>query len=483
MITFVRKNGYNTIKMSERNFDFLSNSEYEDLIENFESYLRHGYPSYFDVNELEILLDYYLDMDKNEEVYALLKLADKLHPGAIGIKFRRAKYLFSTGNLDKASALLDEVEALEKSNAEVYLIKGMIHVMNKKFTAGKKMFEKAVDMAGDELEDMYYTIATTLETAAQYKSAINYFKAAYKLTGDTEPELLYDLAYCYEKAGNYKNSTLYYKKYLDRNPFSESAWYNLAVNYHNKEKYHHAQEAFEYSLTIKPDYLPAVLGSAENLMQLQAYKQAIVYFKKYSKLAEPEADIIAETAEAYYKLKDIKTARQYYLSALDKNSKCSEAHHGLGLLKYDEGKYLESIAHIKTALKYAAYNPDYWYSLAISCQKINFSTEAEKAFKKALDLYPYNPEIWVSYADLAFSTGNVKYAIELLTEGESFNENIARIKYRLAAYHLEVEDKKNAISYFSEALRLNADESNDFFSFYPKAAHFTELRSLLKNKH
>ncbi|MDA3820503.1 MAG: tetratricopeptide repeat protein [Candidatus Delongbacteria bacterium] len=468
--------------MSERNFDFLSNSEYEDLINNFESYLRHGYPSYFDVNELEFLLDYHLDLDKTEAVLTLLKLSDKLHPGTVGIKFRKAKYLFSTGNLDEAWELLEEVESLEKSNAEVYLIKGMIHVMNKKFKAAKKMFEKAVDMAGDELEDMYYTIATTLETATQYKSAIAYFKAAYKLSGGAEPELLYDLAYCYEKSGNYEKSTDYYKKYLDRNPFSESAWYNLAVNYHNKEKYQQAQDAFEYALTVKPAYLPAVLGSAENLMQLQDYKQAIVYFKKYIELAEPEADIIAETGEAYYKLEESKTAQQYYLSALDKNSRCSEAHHGLGLLKYDEGKYLESITHIKTALKHTAYNPDYWYSLAISCQKINFATEAEKAFKKALDLYPYNPEIWVNYADLAFSTGNVKHAIKLLTEGDSFNENTARIKYRLAAYHLEVKDKKNAISYFSEALRLNADESNDFFSFYPKAVHFTELRSLLKNK-
>ncbi|MGC9331514.1 MAG: tetratricopeptide repeat protein [Bacteroidales bacterium] len=469
--------------MSEEDFDFLSNSESEDLINNFESYLRHGYPSYFDVNELEILLDYYLNMDKNEQVYALLKLSDKLHPGTVGIKFRKAKYLFSKGKLDEAWKLLDEVESLEKSNAEIYLVKGMIHVINKKFTAAETMFKKAVDMAGDELEDMYYTIATTLETAAQYKSAISYFQAAYKLSGGSDPELLYDLAYCYEKAGDYKKSTDYYKKYLNHNPFSESAWYNLAVNYHNKGKYHHAQEAFEYALTVKPDYSPAVLGSAENLMQLQDYKTAILYFKQYSKLAEPEADIIAETGEAYYRLTDRKTAQHYYLLALDKNSGCSEAHYGLGLLKYDEGKYLESITHLKTALKYEAYNPDYWYSLAISYQKINFITEAEKAFKKALDLYPYNPEIWVSYADLAFSSGNVKHAIELLTEGESFNEDIARIKYRLAAYHLEVEDKKNAISYFSEALKLNADESNDFFSFYPKAVQFTELRSLLKNKH
>jgi tetratricopeptide (TPR) repeat protein len=468
--------------MSEKSFNFLSDSEHQDLIKSFESYLRHGYPSYFDVNELEILLDYHLDFDKTEEVYVLLKLSDKLHPGAVGIKFRRAKYLFSNGHIDEAWSLLDEVEAIENSRGDVYLIKGMIHVMNKKFTAAEDLFQKAIEMAEDELEDMYYTIATTFETAAQYKSAIIYFKAAYKLAGDFQPELLYDLAYCYEKAGEYKNSTLYYNMYLDRNPFSESAWYNLAVNHHNNERYKQANEAFDYALTVKPDYLPALLGKAQNLMYMEDYKAAITHFNKYVKLAEPEADIYADIGEAYYNLKENNNAKKYFDIALDKDSKCSEAYYGLGKLKYDEGKYLESIRDIKTAIKYAAYNPDYWYSLAISCQKIYFTTEAEEAFKKALDLYPYNPEIWVSYADLAFSSGNVKHAIDLLTQSESYNKGIARVKYRLAAYHLAAEDKKNAISYFSEAVKLNADESNDFFSFYPKAVNFTELRSLLKNK-
>ncbi len=468
--------------MSERKFDFLAHSEEEDLIKKFESFKHHGLPSYFDVNELEVLLDRYLNLDKSDEVSILLDLADKLHPGAVGIKFRRAKYLFSRGSLVEAWTLLDEVESLEQSRAEVYLIKGMIHVINKKFTEAEKMFVKAIEMGGDELEDMYYTIAATFETASQYKVAIKYFKAAYKLSGLSEPELLYDVAYCYEKAGNKEKSTVYYQKYLNLNPFSESAWYNLAVNYHNTADYKKADDAFEYALTVKPDYLPAMLGKGENLMQLHAYKKAISYFEKYVKMADPDAEIYAEIGEAYHKMEENNTAQKYYFSALDKNSRCTEAHYGLGMIKYDEGKYLESIRHIKSALKYVAYNPDYWYSLAISCQKINFATEAEKAFKKALDLYPYNPECWVSYADLAFSTGKVKKAIELLTQGESYNKNIARIKYRLAAYHLEAEDKSNAISYFSEAVRLNADESSDFFSFYPKAVNFTELRSLLNRR-
>ncbi|MFO7829418.1 MAG: tetratricopeptide repeat protein [Bacteroidales bacterium] len=468
--------------MSESNFGFLTPGEQDNLSNKYESFKYKGIPSYFDVNELEMLLDRFLAIDDAEEVKRLLRLADKLHPGDIGLKLRKAKHFFSEGKLNKAWSLLNKIEAIEKSRAEVFLIKGMIQVMNKQFDDADALFEKAVTMAGGEVEDMYYTIATTLETASQYKAAIKYFKKAYELSGTDDPELLYDLAFCFEKSGDTDTSNFYYKKYLDINPFSETGWYNLAVNYHNTDNFEKSHEAFKYALTVTPDYLPAILGNAENLMKMGRYEECIRYYKIYIDKTEPYSGTFTEVGHAYRKLGSYKFAITYYHKALEHNNKCADAHYGLGLIKYNEDKYLESITHFKTALKHATYDADYWYSLGISYRKLGFSQKAQDAFERALDLYPYDPDFWVSYADMAFLTGEVKLAIEVLTRGEIFNQNTARIKYRLAAYYLEAENKSNAISYFSKALRLNANESNDFFTFYPKAAYLTELRSLVQKK-
>ncbi|MGM0650794.1 MAG: tetratricopeptide repeat protein [Bacteroidota bacterium] len=469
--------------MSESNFGFLSPGEYDELNNRYESYKYKGTPSYFDVNELEMLLDRFLELDDSDEAERLLRLADKLHPGAIGIKLRKAKYFFSEGKLNRAWILLNEVENIEGSQPEVFLVKGMIQVMNKKFSDAEALFEKAVINAGEEIEHMYYTIAATLESASQYESAIRYFKKAYKLVGTDDPELLYDLAYCYERSGNTDLSNFYYKKYLELNPFSETAWYNLAVNYHNTDNFHKSHEAFKYALTVAPNYLPAILGIAGNLMRLENYGEAIKYYKRYVDKTEPYSGNFAEIGKAYRLLGKYKQAYKYYHIALQHNKKCADAHYGLGLIKFNENKYHESITHFKSALKHVVYDPDSWYALGRAFQKLGLSQKAQGAFERALDLFPYEPEFWVSYADMEFSTGKIKKAIEVLTRGETFNQNTARIKYRLAAYHLEAQNKSNAISYFSKALKLNSSESNDFFVFYPKAAHLSELRSLLpKNK-
>ena len=51
---------------------------------------------------------------------------------------------------------------------------------------------------------------------------------------ELEPEFkahLYDLAYAYEKTEDFDNSIKFYLKYLEEEPFSDSAWYNLGIIY------------------------------------------------------------------------------------------------------------------------------------------------------------------------------------------------------------------------------------------------------------
>ncbi|MFO7878711.1 MAG: tetratricopeptide repeat protein [Bacteroidota bacterium] len=467
--------------MSEGNFGFLLPDEFNELNQKYEAFKQGGKAmQYFEVSELEVLLDQFLDQNETKEVKALLMLADKMHPDAVGIKIRKAKYLFSDGKITAAWNMLKVVEAIEPSRSEVSLLKGMILVFNKQFDKAELHFNKAIEMAGEEADEMFYTIATTFETARQFTSAVRYFEKAYKASGGRDPELLYDLAYCHEKAGNNKLSVKYYHKYLNLNPFSESAWYNLGVNYNNQDDCSEALEAFDYALTIKPDYIPAIHGKAQCLANLDEYEEAVAQYEILLQHEDGDAEIYYEMGEAYRKSGDADKAMECFEKSQEIDAEFSDTYYGMSLLKFDHAAFLESIYYLKTALNHAPYNPDYWYSLGMASQKMGFDEDAEHAFEKALQLYPYDPDFWLSYADMEFSTGKVERAIELLMRGETYNHDTAQIKYRLAAYHLEVEDKLNAISYFTKAVELNKEASSDFFEFYPKAQYLEELRDLLR---
>ncbi len=466
--------------MSEGQFGFLAPDEFNGLNQRYEAFKHGESPAvYFDVNELEMLLDQYLDQNAFSDVKNLLILADKLHPNAVGIKLRKAKYYFSEGRIRASWNLLSQVQSIEPSQPEVYMVKGMIEVLNKKFDEAENWFNKAIELAGDEAVDMYYTIASTLETAHQYKSASAYYEMAYRAGGNTDSELLYDLAYCNEKGGNIGRSLKYYRKYLDVNPFSETAWYNLGVINYNDENWKNAMEAFEYSLTVDPRYLPALQGKARVLIQQELYDKGISTYLDYLDEEAPDAEACFEIGDAYRHAGRDKDALTYFKLALNKDDEYADAHYGIALLSFEKGEYMQSLMHLRSAIRVSSYNPDYWYTAALASRNLGLHGEAEDAFEKALELYPYDPEFWLGYADLKYDSGKLELAIELLTRGASYNKNTATIKYRLAGYHLEKEDKFNAISYFAQAVELNREASGDFFREYPNAQYLDELHDLL----
>jgi len=459
---------------------FLSYDEFEQLITRYEA-LREGSTknSYFDVIELEGLLDYHLDINSMEDISLLLQLADKQHPNATSIDIRRAKFLFSDGRFTEAYTLLDKLEKLEPSNHEVYLIKGLIQIVDKRLKDAKISFQKSIELADDDIDEIYYTIAVALESARQYKEAMRYFKKAWQASPAKDIDLLYDLAYCSEKAGYYEDSIRYYHEYLDKNPFHESAWYNLGVNFHALEKYRKAIEAFDYALTIEPEYMVALHGKADALFQIEQYHEAIKYYQMSMPEGTVDAEGLTEIGECYRMLDDPKQALSHFSEALEIDNDYSDAHYGIGMIKYEDQKYMESLLFLKEAIKLAPYNPDYWYALGVSYLELSLVKDAAEAFEKAVKLYPYDPDFWLSFADLSYVIGNKKDAIDLLEKATDINKKSARLKYRLAAYHFNLEQKNEGLGCLQEAIKLDKAATDDFFDFYDKTICLEEVNRML----
>jgi tetratricopeptide (TPR) repeat protein len=451
---------------------FLSYEEFEQLITRYEA-LREGSSKngYFDVIELEGLLDYHLEINSMEDISLLLQLADKQHPNATSIDIRRAKYLFSDGRFTEAYTLLDKLERLEPSNHEVYLIKGLIQIVDKRLKDANVSFRKCIDLADDDIDEIYYTIAVALESARQYKEAMRYFKKAWQTSPTKDVELLYDLAYCSEKAGYYEDSVRYYQEFLDSNPFHEPAWYNLGVSFHSLEKFQNAIEAFDYALTIEPEYLLALHGKADALVQIEQYEEAIKYYEKAMKYGEEDAEGLCEIGECYRMLYHPDKALEFFNKSLELDARYPDAHYGIGMIKYEDEKYMESLIFLRKAIDIAPYNPDYYYALGVSLLEVGILDEAAEAFERAVKLYPYDPDFWLSFADLSYVSGNEKEAIDLLQKANEINKKSARIKYRLAAYYFNLEKKSEGLDCLEEAVKLDKFAIDDFLDYYDLNFH------------
>ena len=79
-------------------------------------------------------------------------------------------------------------------------------------------------------DEVNYQIGLAHQANKDFKMASIYFKKVIELNINHE-NALYDLAHCLEITGELENSIHYYKKFIDEDPYSEYAWFNLGNIY------------------------------------------------------------------------------------------------------------------------------------------------------------------------------------------------------------------------------------------------------------
>jgi tetratricopeptide (TPR) repeat protein len=79
----------------------------------------------------------------------------------------------------------------------------------------------------------------------------------------------------YDKLGDTEKSLYYYNKYLEMDPFAEHVWNNVGLIFSKSGNYERACEAFDYSISINPQFLPAYFCKADMFIINNRIKEAI----------------------------------------------------------------------------------------------------------------------------------------------------------------------------------------------------------------
>jgi hypothetical protein len=93
------------------NLDRFKNFEQDvrELVLAFEKQ-KEGHAAYFDVDQLEIIADYYLEVYDVEGLESAVKLGEQLFPSSSEIRLRRAHLLSIQGQYPKAMEILQDLE-------------------------------------------------------------------------------------------------------------------------------------------------------------------------------------------------------------------------------------------------------------------------------------------------------------------------------------------------------------------------------------
>lgn len=442
---------------------FLNEEEQSEIIDKCEKMLRMQKQYYFDVHEFENLIDYYIDAHNLSKADEVTNIARKQHPACIEIEFRKAKLLVEQQQYNNALNILHQISELDKSNADIHILKGVCFVNLDSYKKAVELFNEALSYSQEIEEDNIYNIALTFLSKHQYNIALNYLLRALNIVAD-HSMLLYDIAYCYEKIGKDEKALRFYNQFIDTEPYSDNAWYNVGIIYNKLNKFNDAITAFEYVIAINPDFSSAYFNKANCLANWEKYDDAISAYNEFLELDPDNVIALYYLGECYEKKDEQKTAFSYFKKCVELEEYFADGWYGLAVVSYNLKYYLEGITYIKKALELDADNGEFWYFHGELCFEVSdFKADCLESYKRATELIPEENLYWLAYAEGARELKSTSSAIKILQKGLTFINNDAEILFTLAAYFYRESEKKIAQDYFTLGLTSDKELLDAFF--------------------
>lgn len=385
------------------NLDRFKNFEQDvrELVLAFEKQ-KEGHAAYFDVDQLEVIADYYLEVYDVEGLESAVKLGEQLFPNSVEIRLRRSHLLSIQGQYPKALAILKELERSEPENTDVCYALGALYSLTDQAQKAIDYYQKAatdgyqLDMVYGNIGDEYYKLGKTDE-------AITYYRKSIKKNPD-ESRSLYNLACTWDEQGRLEEAQEFFSQLVADHPFSKNGWYCLGCVYSWLSLFEKAADAYEYAIAIDKTLVLAHLGLSE------CYRQ------------------LGDTAHAVQALRD----------ALDYTQDRPYVLYSIGRLYLEKGNYHTASTYFHDALKEDPAYSIAWNDLGRCSERLGYPDEAAGYYRRAIDLEPDSDEHWICLADLYLNTQRFPEACALLESARadavdrfSFDSRLIYCYYKL----------------------------------------------------
>lgn len=351
-------------------------------VSKFESMLKKNHISFFDVDEFEEIVEYYLELGKMTKAKHALQIGRNQHPSASSLKLFEIEVMIFEDNLQQASYLLAELEAVEPYNSEVYVQKANLYSKLNDHEKAIELLKFALPLT-DDLVDIYALIAMEYLFIENYEKAKKYFRKC--LMEDIEDYMsLQQLLFCYDILEENDEAISFLNAYLDRNPYCEVAWHYLGKQHLIKENFTESLNCFNFAIASDDTFTGAYFEKAKVLEKIQNYTQAIENYKITLTLDDASPLTYLHIGRCYEKMNDCSMAERYYLKAVHEDPQLSKAWVTLSDFYYKQKNYEKALKYINKALLIEDDNFHYWRRMGEICVILNDSKSSEYAFKQAI---------------------------------------------------------------------------------------------------
>ncbi|MCI1753502.1 MAG: tetratricopeptide repeat protein [Flavobacteriales bacterium] len=455
------------------------NEDQRLCVQRYEAMLAQKDQQFFDIEELELIIDHYLERNEPRQAEKVLVLAKQLHPTALDITFCEAVVMMALGRLSRALKLLDAIEKIEPWNEEVQLHKAGIFSQQRNHRRSVEHYKRALELAEEGLDEIHLDLAFEHENLEEYPEAIACLQAALEYNSENEA-VLYELAYCYDLAGNDVGCIAFFTAFTDEHPYSSVSWYNLGNVYAKLERYPESEDALDLALAIDERFSSAWFSKARNLLLASRYEEAIVCYEETLAFDGPQPITYSFIGECYEKMERFEQALISYGQAIALEPEWVDAWIGRGVVMDMQDRVKEAVVALRQAVIISPENPDALYYYASALVRAKDYGTALLTFVKLNTVEPQSLDGWLDHADLLQELKGPEAAAAKLQEVAQVHRLNAIWKYRLVGYLLRCGREQQALLELEEALTTDHAAHVEMLERFPELAAMPQVMHLLE---
>jgi len=424
----------------------------------FESMLKTNNVLFFDSAEFENIIHHYLEIGKIALAKKAVKLGLDQHPTSINLKLFKTELFVLENKFEEADKLLNELHELEPQNEEIFIQKANVLSKQDMHEKAVKTLLIALDLSNSDegIGDLYALIGMEYLFLDQFENAKIYFKKCLEI--DLEDySALYNVIYCYDFLDKNEDAIIFLNDYLNQNPYCEVAWHQLGRQYFTIKDYDKALAAFDFAIISDDSFVGAYLEKGKVLEKKKLYHEAIENYKITLALDEPTSFALLRIGYCHEKLGEDDLAVQYFYKTVHEDPLLDKGWIAITKFYNKKQNYQKALFYINKALNIDSENVVYWKLYARINHRLNFLEEAERGYKKTLDLGNYELQTWLSRTDILIALGEYEASVLNLIQAAEFYPETPEIEFRLAGLHFTLHESSKGHYHLKNALLLNSE--------------------------
>lgn len=327
-----------------KNFD----DEVRELVLSFENTILKGKSQFFDVDEMEIIIDYYFEVNDKVPLERAVEYAEELYPNSTTIRLRRAHLLMSHEQYPQALEVLNKMRQAEPDNTDVAYSLGVANgAVGDSQKAIAYFKEAATD--GWMLGRVYSNMAEEYYKLKDYDAAINCYRKAMESDSCDDITIYNYYDVCYS-AGRIEQAADYLSGYVKKNPYNKEAWYCLGCAYRDLTLYEKAVDAFEYAIAIDKSYVDAYVALSQTQDLMGNTAEAVTTMLRVLEYCDDRAKIYRTIGSLYAREANYDTAMAYFKKAVDDNPADAESYAAMALCYLELGDTSTAVSKVNRAL-------------------------------------------------------------------------------------------------------------------------------------